>query len=114
VLSLRRGAIPELVADGRTGFLEDHHLDLVGHVAGASRLRPEACRTHALQTMDISATVAGYERVYAEVLDLSSRDATVISLRQPAAAGMRDGTLGTGSAALAAASSTYNPRRDLS
>jgi hypothetical protein len=62
--------------------------------------------------MDISATVAGYERVYSDVLDRSSRDATVISLRRPAPAALRDGTVGAGSPALAATATTSDPRRD--
>jgi glycosyltransferase involved in cell wall biosynthesis len=114
VLSLRRGAIPELVADGLTGFVEEHHLDLVPDVARAVRLLPETCRAHAVRTMDISTTVTGYERVYVDVLARSSRDATVISLRQPAAAVLRASTASEGSTALAATATTYDPRRDLS
>ncbi len=114
VLSLRRGAIPELVVHGTTGFLEAHHDDLVPHVARAARLRPDDCRAHALEALDISATVSGYEQVYADVLARSSHDATVIALPQPAAAHQLGHPISTGGAALAATSITYDSRRDTS
>jgi glycosyltransferase involved in cell wall biosynthesis len=114
VLSLRRGAIPELVVDGRTGLLADHHLELVHRAPRAARLRPDDCRDHAVRSLDISATVAGYEQVYADVLARTLHASTVISLRQPAPVALRDRTVDSGAASLATATTTYDLRRDLS
>jgi glycosyltransferase involved in cell wall biosynthesis len=80
VLSLRRGAVPELVLDRITGLLADTHTHLVPAVADAARLRAVDCRAHAEERLDVSQTVAGYERVYTEVLRRCTSDATVIPL----------------------------------
>jgi glycosyltransferase involved in cell wall biosynthesis len=65
VLTLRRGAMPELVQHGRTGWLRDHHLELVDDVERLETLSPRTCRTHALDSLDIGLTVRGYEGVFA-------------------------------------------------
>jgi glycosyltransferase involved in cell wall biosynthesis len=69
VLSLRRGAIPELVIHGRTGFLRDHHLELVEDVAHVDDLSPAYCRAHALERLDIARSVRGYESAFAAALE---------------------------------------------
>lgn len=69
VLSLRRGAIPELVVPGRTAWLRDHHLELVDDVARLDALSPDYCRAHALERLDIARTVRGYEAAFAAVVD---------------------------------------------
>lgn len=65
VLSLRRGAVPELVVHGRTAWLRDHHVELVDDVARLDELSPEYCRAHALERLDIGRTVRGYEHAFA-------------------------------------------------
>jgi glycosyltransferase involved in cell wall biosynthesis len=69
VLSLRRGAVPELVVDGRTGWLRDQHLELVDAVHRLPELVPGDCRSHALEMLDIERAVRGYERVFARAVD---------------------------------------------
>lgn len=73
VLSLRRGAIPELVVDGRTGWLRDHHLELVDAVDRLPELAPRSCRAHALESLDIDRCVRGYEQVFSQVLEAASQ-----------------------------------------
>lgn len=73
VLSLRRGAIPELVVDGRTGWLRDHHLQLVDAVDRLPELAPRSCRAHALESLDIDRCVRGYEQVFSHVVEAASQ-----------------------------------------
>lgn len=68
VLSLRRGAIPEIVDDGTTGFLADHHLELVDKVERVRTLSPLACRRFAQEHLDVARCVRGYDAVYQSVL----------------------------------------------
>ena len=68
VLSLRRGAIPELVEDGRTGLLREHHLELVDAVERLPEIAPADCRKHALERLDIDRCVRGYEQVFARLV----------------------------------------------
>jgi glycosyltransferase involved in cell wall biosynthesis len=79
VLSLRRGAIPELVQHGRTGWLLDDHLDLVGAVNRVDDLDPQACRQHALESLDVSRTVRRYEQVLQWAVEAHGRQ--VVDLR---------------------------------
>jgi len=72
VLSLRRGAIPELVVHGRTGFLGEEHLDLVPAVDRLADLDPRDARAHALESLDIERTVRGYETVFARAVDAAT------------------------------------------
>jgi glycosyltransferase involved in cell wall biosynthesis len=73
VLSLRRGAIPELVVDGHTGWLRDHHLELVDAVDRLPELAPRSCRAHALESLDIHRCVRGYEHVFSNAVETTSR-----------------------------------------
>lgn len=86
VLSLRRGAIPELVRDGVTGLLADHHLDLVPAVERVASLSPETVRAFAQEHLDISRTVRRYESVFTEICDPASRPLpqplTLVDLRE--------------------------------
>jgi glycosyltransferase involved in cell wall biosynthesis len=68
VLSLRRGAIPEIVREGETAILGDHHDDLVAAMDRLPELSPQACRRFALTWLDISRTARGYESVFESVL----------------------------------------------
>ena len=73
VLSLRRGAVPELVVDGRTGWLRDHHLELVDLVPRLDELSSQDCRSHAVESLDISRSIRGYERVFSWVVERAAR-----------------------------------------
>jgi glycosyltransferase involved in cell wall biosynthesis len=67
VLSLRRGAIPEIVREGRTALLADHHEDLVAAVDRLPELSPQECRRFAVTSLDVSRTARGYASVYESV-----------------------------------------------
>lgn len=79
VLALRRGAIPELVVEGRTALLADHHLDLVPLLERLGDLLPAPeIRRHARRHLDVSATVLGYLRAYERLLGTVRRPDTVV------------------------------------
>ena len=70
VVGYRAGALAEVVDEGRSGFLvEPGDVDAaaaaLGRVGGLSR---QACRRHAEENLDIAATAAAHERLYAELL----------------------------------------------
>ncbi|MCA0329503.1 MAG: glycosyltransferase family 4 protein [Actinobacteria bacterium] len=68
VLSLRRGAIPEIVREGTTALLADHHLELVDLLPAVDALSPVDCRAFAAAELDIAGSVAGYGLVYEDVV----------------------------------------------
>jgi UDP-glucose:tetrahydrobiopterin glucosyltransferase len=66
VIAYRRGALPEIIIDGRTGFLvrPDDVAAAAGALEAVSRLRREDCREHAVVDLNLDASVAAHERLY--------------------------------------------------
>ena len=69
VVGFRRGGLAEVVLDGTTGTLvAPGDIDLAAAaVRGAGAFRRDHCRRHAEQSLDIAATLDGYEALYAGV-----------------------------------------------
>ena len=69
VLAMKRGALPEIVVDGETGFLVD---SLEGMVASLERLDTidrRACRRHIQQNFSLARMVQDYIDVYRQVVE---------------------------------------------
>jgi glycosyltransferase involved in cell wall biosynthesis len=69
VVALRRGSVPEVVADGVTGIICDDPAELPRAIGRAGELSPASCRRRARQRFDVAVLAAGYEGVYRELLD---------------------------------------------
>jgi glycosyltransferase involved in cell wall biosynthesis len=67
VIALRRGSVPEVVADGLSGFICDGVDDMVDAVRRLDEVDAEACRRQAAR-FDAAAMCEGYERVYGSLL----------------------------------------------
>lgn len=70
VIAFRRGAAPELIVDGETGFLVDEG-DVDGMVAAVrnlGHLDPRHCRQHVEDQFDVNRMVDGYIATYERVL----------------------------------------------
>jgi UDP-glucose:tetrahydrobiopterin glucosyltransferase len=66
VVAFRRGALPEVIADGTTGYLvAPGDLDAAAEaVTNASALSRRACREHAERHLDIERSLDAHERLY--------------------------------------------------
>ena len=73
VLGLRRGAVPEVVEHGVTGFVADHLEELVVAVAQLQQLQRDACRDRVARLYSAQAVADGYLQVYRQLLDCSDR-----------------------------------------
>ena len=62
-----RGAVPEVVVDGVTGFICDDPHDLADAIRQASLLDPRACRRHVKTNFGVEQLGFGYERIYRRV-----------------------------------------------
>ena len=69
VIAMSLGAAPEVIADGKTGFLCQNIDEMIGVVERVSQLDRAACRDHVLQNFGVSRMVDGYEEVYHQVLE---------------------------------------------
>jgi UDP-glucose:tetrahydrobiopterin glucosyltransferase len=66
VIAYRRGALPEVVADRKTGFLvPEGDVDAaVSAVLGLGTIDRAACRRHAETTLTLESAIAAHERLY--------------------------------------------------
>ncbi len=64
VVGLRRGGIPEVVADGVTGFLVDSPEQMPQAAQQAGSIDPRTCRRHADRHFSASRMADEYERLY--------------------------------------------------
>lgn len=64
VIAPPMGSVPEIVADGVTGFWCDTVEDMVAAVGRAPTLDPRACRRRVERHFTLATMVSGYERLY--------------------------------------------------
>jgi glycosyltransferase involved in cell wall biosynthesis len=68
VIALRRGALPEVVADGVTGFIVDSPEEMADAVHRIAEIDPRSCRARAEQYFDGMRMCDEYERLYEEIV----------------------------------------------
>ncbi len=67
VISFAEGAAPELVVDGKTGFLVDDERAMAAAVDRLPAIRARACRAWVSENCDTRVVAAAYERTYRSV-----------------------------------------------
>lgn len=72
VLALRRGALPEVVADGITGILVQDAKEMVAAIPQIDRISGKGCRRHAEQNYSATKMADRYEQLYHQVLKRAS------------------------------------------
>ncbi|HZV72123.1 MAG TPA: glycosyltransferase family 4 protein [Conexibacter sp.] len=77
VIAFREGAAPELVVDGRTGFLVDDELAMGAAVDRLPSIAPRACRAWVAEHCDVDVVAAAYERAYRSAAPLSTEETAV-------------------------------------
>jgi glycosyltransferase involved in cell wall biosynthesis len=68
VIAFNRGAIPELIVDGETGFIVDTVEEMVEAVYKVDRIDPWRCRQHVAQNFDAPIMAANYLQAYQQIL----------------------------------------------
>lgn len=69
VIGLRRGAVPEVIDDGATGFVCDTPAEMVERVANLGSIRREACRRAAEARFSTTALAETCEALYEQLVD---------------------------------------------
>jgi glycosyltransferase involved in cell wall biosynthesis len=72
VVAFANGAAPEVIADGKTGFLINTLDEMADRVGRLGEIEPAECRRHVQEKFSAEVMVAGYERAF-ERLPSSSR-----------------------------------------
>lgn len=73
VIAFRRGAAPEIVEDGVTGFVVDTVEEMVAAVRKIDRIDRAACRRAAEERFSVGHMVDAYERIYQEIIAAGPR-----------------------------------------
>ncbi len=68
VIAFKRGAAPEVLQHGTTGFLVDSVADMAAAVQDVGRIKPQACRQHVEDHFDVPHMVNGYLAAYERIL----------------------------------------------
>jgi glycosyltransferase involved in cell wall biosynthesis len=68
VVAWRNGSVPEVVADGETGFIVSSVEEMAAAIARVGDLDPHVMRAGVKERFSAEGMVAGYERVYQRVL----------------------------------------------
>lgn len=71
VIAFRRGALPEVVRHGVTGFLVDSVEEMAGAVDRLDEIKPANCRRHAERNFPAARMADDYEQLYGRVLAMT-------------------------------------------
>jgi glycosyltransferase involved in cell wall biosynthesis len=69
VIAMRRGAMPELIIDGKTGFICDTAEDMMSAVTRLNEISPETCRREAEARFSIEREALAYSGLYKEIME---------------------------------------------
>ncbi|HXG51701.1 MAG TPA: glycosyltransferase family 4 protein [candidate division Zixibacteria bacterium] len=73
VIAFRRGAAPEVVRDGETGFIVDDLDAMARAIDRVPEIAPERCRAHVQAHFDAPQMAAAYAAAYERILSLQPR-----------------------------------------
>lgn len=69
VIALNRAAVPEIVVDGKTGFICKNVSEMAKAVRKIDQINRCDCRRHVEAKFSVEKMVEGYERVYEEIIE---------------------------------------------
>lgn len=69
VIAFRRGAVPEVVVDGKTGFIVDTVEEMTAAIQRLPEINPADCRAHVEENFSIKKMVDSYEQAYYKILE---------------------------------------------
>ncbi|MFH1504951.1 MAG: glycosyltransferase family 4 protein [Candidatus Omnitrophota bacterium] len=68
VVGLRRGAAPEVITDGKTGFVVDTEDEMVQAVKNIDKIKPQDCRKHIEEYYSREKMAESYVAIYKKIL----------------------------------------------
>lgn len=71
VVAFRRGALPDIINHGKTGFIVEHPDELADAMHACGSLDPAECRRAAVERFDANKMVEQYIRTYHHILEIT-------------------------------------------
>ncbi|HSW91490.1 MAG TPA: glycosyltransferase family 4 protein [Candidatus Saccharimonadales bacterium] len=63
IIAFRRGSVPEVVKDGKTGFIVENTAEMIEAIENISKINRQDCRTHVEKNFTNTRMVNNYEKV---------------------------------------------------
>ena len=67
VIAFDRGAIPEVIVHGRTGFIVTGEAEMIETVGRVGVIKPADCRRHVEENFTVEKMAEGYEKLYHQI-----------------------------------------------
>lgn len=68
VIAFNKGSIPEIIKNGKTGYVVDNIQDMISAIININHIKREDCRKHALENFNVEKMADGYLRIYENTL----------------------------------------------
>ncbi len=68
VIAFKRGSIPEIVENGKTGFIVENEKEMIEAIKNIDKINRDECRKHAEGHFIVERMVDEYERVYNKII----------------------------------------------
>ncbi|HCP08970.1 MAG TPA: glycosyl transferase [Candidatus Moranbacteria bacterium] len=68
VIAIGKGSIPEIILDGKTGFVISEPEEMISKIQKIDTIKREDCRKHALENFSAKKMADGYEKIYEKIL----------------------------------------------
>jgi glycosyltransferase involved in cell wall biosynthesis len=72
VIAFRRGSVPEIIKEGKTGFIVRDEKEMAGAIGKISQINRQDCRQHVESYFSIRTMIDGYEQVYQKAITKSA------------------------------------------
>ena len=69
VVAFNRGSIPELIENGKTGYVVENTEEMIAAILNIDTINREECRKHALKNFNAKRMTDEYEKVYEKILE---------------------------------------------
>lgn len=71
VVAFKRGSVPEVIHDGKTGFYVENYQAFLAAVKNIDRISPDDCRAHVERNFSVKKMTDNYLAVYEKILGIS-------------------------------------------
>jgi len=72
VIAFNRGSVPEVVKDGKTGFIVNNSAEMIMAIEKLPKIKRQDCRDHVVKNFSITRMIDSYETVLRQILQENS------------------------------------------
>jgi glycosyltransferase involved in cell wall biosynthesis len=84
ILAFNEGAVPEIVINGKTGFVVDSLSEMIAGLERIDSIDPRECRRHVRNNFSITSMANKYSELYQQIVDDIRYRANAAARHRPA------------------------------